>query len=44
MKLVGDILAASGVIAYVGAFTMVYRTKIVDEWVSELKNNKIPSS
>ncbi|XP_060516742.1 dynein axonemal heavy chain 7 [Cylas formicarius] len=34
--LVGDILISAGIVAYLGAFTMQFRTKQVDQWVNTL--------
>ena len=44
MKLIGDILVSSGVIAYAGPFTMVYRNQITADWVRLCLKNEIPSS
>merc|ERR1712194_599793 len=35
-NLTGDILVASGVVAYLGAFTTKFRDTIVHEWVAKL--------
>ncbi|XP_050309816.1 dynein axonemal heavy chain 7 [Anthonomus grandis grandis] len=34
--LVGDILVSAGVVAYLGAFTMQFRQKQIEEWVTQL--------
>lgn len=33
-NLTGDVLISSGMIAYLGAFTSVFRSDLTDEWVS----------
>ncbi|KAG7377648.1 hypothetical protein PHYPSEUDO_011184 [Phytophthora pseudosyringae] len=43
-NVVGDIMLASGVIAYLGAFTSVYRERAVDQWCSELTKQSITCS
>lgn len=43
-KLTGDVLAASGVLAYLGPFTAVYRQKQMAAWVALLKEFAIPCS
>ncbi|KAF1789121.1 P-loop containing nucleoside triphosphate hydrolase [Phytophthora cactorum] len=43
-NVVGDIMLASGVIAYLGAFTSVYRERAVDQWCSELTKQDITCS
>ncbi|ETN08753.1 hypothetical protein PPTG_11582 [Phytophthora nicotianae INRA-310] len=43
-NVVGDIMLASGVIAYLGAFTSVYRERAVDQWCSELTKQNITCS
>ena len=42
--LTGDVLVASGMIAYLGAFTAAFRVKITEQWVKRCKENNIPSS
>ncbi|ERL86097.1 hypothetical protein D910_03511 [Dendroctonus ponderosae] len=34
--LVGDILVSAGIVAYLGAFTMQFRQKQIEDWVTEL--------
>lgn len=43
-NLTGDILISAGMIAYLGAFTSVFRNEICSDWVSNCVNRKIPSS
>eukprot|EP00854_Cymbomonas_tetramitiformis_P002484 gene2484-3228_t len=43
-NLTGDILVASGVISYVGAFTAPYRDELVDCWVDLCAKANIPRS
>ena len=44
IKLTGDVLISSGVLAYLGPFTAVYRQKQTNSWVQLLKDNNIPCS
>jgi dynein heavy chain len=43
-NLTGDVLVASGVIAYLGAFTKTFRQDCVTDWVTLVKELKIPCS
>jgi len=43
-NLTGDVLISSGMIAYLGAFTSVYRESLAAEWVSLCESKKIPNS
>jgi dynein heavy chain len=43
-NLTGDILISSGMIAYLGAFTMVFRQELSDEWVQLCHDKEIPNS
>ncbi|KAJ3111551.1 Dynein heavy chain 1, axonemal [Phlyctochytrium bullatum] len=43
-NVIGDILLASGAIAYLGAFTAEYRTSLLKEWNGSLLRLKIPHS
>ena len=43
-NLTGDVLVSSGMIAYLGAFTAAFRTKISEDWVNICQENKVPSS
>lgn len=43
-NLTGDVLVASGVIAYVGAFTAKFREMCVDAWVKKNAEMQIPCS
>jgi dynein heavy chain len=40
----GNVLISAGMIAYLGAFTSAYRSKITEHWVTECKAREIPSS
>ncbi|CEM09924.1 unnamed protein product [Vitrella brassicaformis CCMP3155] len=42
-SLTGDVLIASGIIAYLGVFTATYRQQCVNQWLSLLNHEKIPS-
>ena len=42
--IVGDVLVSSGVVAYLGAFTMKYRRELMREWVQLCLDNDIPMS
>ncbi|KAJ3087451.1 Dynein heavy chain 1, axonemal [Quaeritorhiza haematococci] len=44
MNVVGDTLLAGGAIAYFGAFTAEYRSKLMKEWTGSLLRWKIPHS
>ncbi|XP_026811506.1 dynein heavy chain 7, axonemal-like [Rhopalosiphum maidis] len=41
LNLTGDILLSSGIIAYLGPFTMDFRNKQIKEWVQEIVNNDL---
>lgn len=43
-KLTGDVLISSGVLAYLGPFTALYRQKQLKDWVTLLKEFNIPCS
>ena len=43
-RLTGDVLVSSGLLAYLGPFTAVYRQKQMNMWVNQLKDLKIPCS
>ena len=43
-NVIGDILVASGAIAYLGPFTAEYRTILLKEWNGSLLRHKIPHS
>lgn len=43
-NLTGDVLVASGMIAYLGAFTSVFRDQLSSLWVAQLKEKNIPSA
>lgn len=44
VKLTGDVLISSGMIAYLGAFTSVYRSDLAAEWVALCEEKEIPNS
>jgi len=43
-NLTGDVLISSGLVAYLGAFTSVYRETQCAAWITECKDAKIPCS
>jgi dynein heavy chain len=43
-KLTGDVLISSGLLAYLGPFTAVFRQRQMTDWVTSLKENQIPCS
>jgi len=43
-NLTGDMLISAGVMGYLGAFTLSYRDKVVQQWIKLCKNMGIPSS
>ena len=44
VNLTGDVLIASGMIAYLGAFNSNYRDDLADIWVKGSSQRKIPNS
>ena len=44
VNLTGDVLIASGVMAYLGAFTKTFRSECIDDWVQKAKALNIPCS
>ncbi|KAJ1549535.1 Dynein heavy chain 7, axonemal [Cladochytrium tenue] len=40
----GDVLISSGIVAYLGAFTKLYRDDCVNQWTEMCKQRKIPCS
>eukprot|EP00795_Rhopilema_esculentum_P009610 gene9610-17369_t len=44
IQLTGDVLLSSGVVAYLGAFTVDFRNECVKDWVILCKKEKIPCS
>ncbi|TPX60044.1 hypothetical protein PhCBS80983_g02063 [Powellomyces hirtus] len=44
IALTGDVLVASGMVAYLGAFTKAYRDECVIEWTRSCKERHIPCS
>ena len=44
MNITGDVLLASGVVAYLGAFDARYRKAIICDWQKLCKEQKIPCS
>jgi dynein heavy chain len=43
-NLTGDVLISSGMIAYLGAFTSVYRSNLAAKWVTLCEEKEIPNS
>lgn len=43
-NLIGDVLVAAACVAYLGAFTSLYRNELVQLWVGQCKEFKIPVS
>lgn len=43
-NLTGDVLVSSGLIAYLGAFTALYRGELADAWVGMCAEREIPNS
>ena len=43
-NLTGDVLISSGMIAYLGAFTSVFRTQLSEDWVQKCLDKNIPNS
>ncbi|XP_073998137.1 dynein axonemal heavy chain 3-like isoform X3 [Rhodnius prolixus] len=41
---IGDVLLSSGVVAYLGAFTVTFRTELIQEWNQLCKELEIPCS
>jgi dynein heavy chain, axonemal len=41
---IGDLILCSGIIAYLGVFTGVYRSGCIENWIKLVKSNSIPSS
>lgn len=44
INLTGDVLISSGMIAYLGAFTSVYREDLAAQWVELCGEKEIPNS
>jgi dynein heavy chain len=44
VNLTGDVLIASGMIAYLGAFNSSYRNELAEEWVKGSSQRHIPNS
>ena len=44
IDLTGDVLVSSGVVAYLGAFTSIYRTDQVGFWLTDCRNEQLPCS
>jgi dynein heavy chain len=44
INLTGDVLISSGMIAYLGAFTSVYREDLAAQWVTLCAEKEIPNS
>ena len=43
-NLTGDVLVASGYVAYLGAFLRSYRDNVIDQWIQTLADKAIPRS
>lgn len=43
-NVIGDVLLSSGMVAYLGAFTIEYRNKLIDEWHVSCMRAAIPCS
>ncbi|XP_057342987.1 dynein axonemal heavy chain 3 isoform X2 [Manis pentadactyla] len=43
-NLTGDVLVSSGTVAYLGAFTVDYRSRCQKQWLAQCKNKVIPGS
>jgi dynein heavy chain len=43
-NVIGDILISSGIIAYLGAFTVFYRESLINDWHSICQEIEIPCS
>eukprot|EP00928_Gymnodinium_smaydae_P017340 TRINITY_DN16627_c1_g2_i1.p1 TRINITY_DN16627_c1_g2~~TRINITY_DN16627_c1_g2_i1.p1 ORF type:complete len:2315 (-),score=450.26 TRINITY_DN16627_c1_g2_i1:520-6690(-) len=43
-NLTGDVLIASGIVAYLGAFTSKYRLDSVNNWISLMHSRNVPAS
>jgi len=43
VNLTGDVLISSGMIAYLGAFTSVYREELAAMWVLACEEKEIPN-
>jgi len=44
LNLVGDIVVSSGIIAYLGVFSMEYREEAINEWIKLMKTFQIIST
>lgn len=43
-NLLGDVLIAAGCVAYLGAFTSLYRNELIEKWVEKCKEFQIPAT
>lgn len=43
-RLVGDVFLSAACVAYIGPFTGVYRQKIIDSWLQDARDIKLPVS
>ncbi|GAB1599972.1 hypothetical protein Ahia01_000274700 [Argonauta hians] len=43
-RITGDVLLSSGVVAYLGAFTVDYRQTIIKDWIVQCQEKNIPCS
>ncbi|XP_031567893.1 dynein heavy chain 3, axonemal-like [Actinia tenebrosa] len=44
LKVTGDVLLSSGVVAYLGPFTVDFRNNCIEGWVAQCNDRKIPCS
>ena len=44
VRLVGDVLLATGFLSYSGPFNQAFRTLLLDNWKKEMRKMKIPFS
>ncbi|PSN37031.1 Dynein heavy chain 6 [Blattella germanica] len=44
ITIIGDVLVAAGCVAYLGPFTNTYRDELMDIWLADCRELKIPSS
>ena len=44
LRLVGDVLLATGFLSYSGPFNQAFRTLLLDNWKKEMRKMKIPFS
>jgi len=44
IKITGDVLVSSGLVAYLGAFTLAFRNQVLEDWTQQCVDRKIPCS